>query len=90
MRVQAVDAPQRRLQGDHLGAEPGDDQRRIIRIYEFAYGRKASDTELEADRKLLMDVEQASTEQDVAKRRLIAWNTLCHVVLAANEFIYLK
>ena len=73
-----------------LVAEDGNDQQRLKRIYEFAYGREASNTELEADRALLRNVEQASTEQDVAKRRLISWSTLCHVVLAANEFIYVK
>ena len=32
----------------------------------------------------------ASNEPDAAKRRRQAWNVLCQVVIAANEFIYVR
>lgn len=73
-----------------LLAEPGDEHQRLNRMYEFAYGREPSKRELDVDVQFLTRADLSSSETDLTKRRLLAWSTLCHVVLAANEFVYLK
>jgi hypothetical protein len=32
----------------------------------------------------------AAKEPDVEKRRRAAWTVLCHTVIAANEFVYIR
>lgn len=73
-----------------LLAEPGDDHQRLNRMYEFAYGREPSKRELDVDIQFLTRADLSSSETDLTKRRLLAWSTMCHVVLAANEFVYLR
>ncbi len=75
---------------ERLLTDSGDDNQRLSRLYAIAYGREASDAERNADRAFLAKVDQSLTEQDASQRRLQAWSTLCQVVLAANEFIYVK
>jgi hypothetical protein len=73
-------------------AAAGDDDARISLIYQIAYGRQATDDERSSDRGLMADVEMSlgATVADAAERRRQAWSVLCHVVLAANEFIYVQ
>ena len=75
-----------------LLAEPGNDDQRISRMHVLTYGREASDEERLANRVFLTKVEQsiAATEPDASKRRRQAWSVLCHVVIAANEFVYVR
>lgn len=72
------------------GAASADE--RIQRLYVIAYGREAAADELPANQKFLAALEQSlsGTEPDAAKRQRQAWNMLCHTIVAANEFIYLK
>ena len=72
-------------------ADSKDDDQRLSRLYVMAYGREPSAEERQADRAFLAEVAQAQAgENDADKRRKQAWVTLCHVVLAANEFMYVK
>ena len=72
-------------------SESSDDDQRLTRLYVMAYGREPSVDERKADQSFLTEVAQAqASENDADKRRKQAWVTLCHVVLAANEFIYVK
>ena len=73
-------------------AEPGDDDKRLARIYGTAYGREITADELKANRAFLADLDRllTRTEPVADKRRRQAWNVLCHTLVAANEFIYVK
>ncbi len=76
---------------DRVLADAQDDDQRLSRLYVMAYGREPSAEERQADRAFLVEVAQAqATDNDAEKRLKQAWATLCHVVLAANEFIYVK
>ena len=76
---------------DRLLAGPGDDARRLSRLYVIAFGRQPTDQEQRADRAFLAELDQARAGGPAAEAgRREAWSTLCHVVLAANEFIYLR
>ena len=76
---------------DRLLADSADDDQRLSRLYVIAFGRDPTADERQADRVFLAKVAQSqSTETDTDKRRRQAWATLCHVTLAANEFIYVK
>jgi len=76
---------------DRLLADPGDEDHRLDRLYMIAFGREPTDPERESDREFLSVLVKAHSRdaagQEVQRN---AWGTLCHVVLAANEFIYLK
>jgi mono/diheme cytochrome c family protein len=75
-----------------LLAEEEEDDRRLARLYVLAYGREATAQEIEANREYLAEIERslAAAEPEAAKRRQGAWNVLCHTIVAANEFVYLK
>lgn len=75
-----------------LFVETGDDDQRLTRLYAVTYGREPSADERSANRAFLAKVEPSlvTTEPDADKRRRQAWNILCHVTLAANEFIYVR
>lgn len=61
-------------------------------LYRLAYGREPSADELQANEIFLTQAAEILKEQepDAEKRRTGAWSMLCHVILAANEFIYVK
>ena len=75
-----------------LLADPCDDDERLSRMHVLAYGREASAEERQANRAFLAKVEQsaAASESDADKRRRDAWSVLCHVIFAANEFVYVR
>ena len=75
-----------------LVSELSDDDQRLLLMYVLAYGRKPSAEERIANRAFVVKVEQSlvMTEPDADKRRRQAWSVLCHVTLAANEFIYVR
>jgi mono/diheme cytochrome c family protein len=79
------------LAGRLLSAFENDDER-MQRLYAIVYGREASPDELAANRKYLADLENllATSEPDPVRRRRQAWNVLCHTIVAANEFIYMR
>jgi hypothetical protein len=76
---------------DHLLAESTDDDQRLSRMYVIAFGREPTTAEQQADRAFLARATKTqSTDSDANTRRKQAWSTLCHVVLAANEFIHVR
>jgi hypothetical protein len=79
------------LAGRLLSADGTDDER-MRRMYAIAFGREATADELIENRKFLADLDQSLTagEADAGKRQRQAWNVLCHVIVAANEFIYVR
>jgi len=88
---------------DRLIAESSDVDQRLLRLYVIAFGREPTDDERLADQAFLVRVGQALTfvsnaESDTGsaavdtadRRQRQAWSILCHAVLAANEFIYVR
>jgi hypothetical protein len=76
---------------DRLLSETSDDEQRLSRLYLLAFGRQPTAEERRADQAFLTQVRQApSGSTDTAASRQQAWANLCHVALAANEFIYIK
>jgi hypothetical protein len=76
---------------DRLLAEQTDDDERLSRMYVIAFGREPTADERQADQAFLSHVaDTQSSEPGSSARRRHAWSTLCHVVLAANEFLYVK
>jgi len=69
-----------------------DTPRKINALYQQAYGRVATAVEREKGVRILAGFEKAAGEQEpaVAKRQQQAWSWYCHVLLAANEFVYLQ
>ena len=65
---------------------------RINDAYWRAFGRAAAPTEIARATAFLTRYQTAlaRTVPDVAKRQQIAWESLCQVVLASNEFIYVN
>lgn len=61
-------------------------------MHVLAYGREVSAEERQKHLAFLVKVEQSVTvtEPDADKRRRQAWSVLCHVILAANEFVYVR
>ena len=58
--------------------------------YLIAYGREPSPAEIQGSLAFVREVEQAlsKTEGTREAHERSAWNSLCHVILSANEFIY--
>jgi hypothetical protein len=75
---------------DRLLSDSSDDDQRLSRLYVMAYGREPSAAERQADRAFLAEVAQGLANDGDEKRQKQAWVTLCHVALAANEFMYVK
>lgn len=75
-----------------LLAASGDDERRLTKLYAIAYGREATAAEFASSRVFLAELDRtlAATEPDAQRRERLAWNVLCHTIVAANEFIYVR
>ena len=66
-----------------LSKSDDGDRQRVKRLYELAYGRPASESEIERATSFIQQVkQQATTEQ--------AWQLLCHNVMISNEFFYVQ
>lgn len=72
------------LAGGLLFNQAGSDEERINRLYEIAYSRRASESESQRA------VEFIARFQNELGDRKQAWTSLCQVVLASNEFIYIR
>ena len=76
---------------DRLLAERTNDNQRLSRMYAIAFGREPTADERQTDRTFLLRAAQTqSSGSDDDARQQQTWSTLCHVVLAANEFLYVK
>lgn len=63
---------------------------RIARIYEQALGRVASDGEVARGLDFVRRLEAQLAAQKTADASSQAWQSLCRVIVASNEFIYLE
>lgn len=65
---------------------------RIKEAYLRAYGREPIESEISESTAFLQQIEQALSDSDGTReqRQRMAWNSLCHVILSSNEFIYVK
>ena len=70
-----------------LPDESHHDDDRLRRLYLLAFGRPATQAERNADLRLL---QKLTSDVDSRELRQKAWATLCHITLAANEFLYLR
>ena len=75
-----------------LLSESSNDDQRLSRLYVIAYGREPIADERTAIRTFLAKIEQSlvTSESNADKRDRQAWGVLCHVTLAANEFVYVR
>ncbi|MCY4076519.1 MAG: hypothetical protein OXH04_13935, partial [Acidobacteria bacterium] len=71
-----------RLLAMPLASEP----ERIDRAFVEAYGRPATDVEIEESLAFLAAMRETAPGGEGADR--FAWTRLCHVILGASEFIY--
>ncbi len=69
-----------------------DDAARVRKLYRKAYGREATDAEAARALALAGDIERvmAKREPNVERRRVLAWSSMCQVILSANEFVYVQ
>lgn len=77
---------------ERLTSETDDENQRVRQASLIAYGRAATDGEVATNLAFLDEVDRslAAETPDPAARRQRAWSVLCHVLLEANEFIYLN
>jgi hypothetical protein len=75
-----------------LLAEGADEASRVRRAYRLAYARPATDAEVRDALEYVAAFEVAlvSREKDPTERRRQAWASLCHTLLASNEFVTLE
>ena len=72
------------------------DLRRIVRLYENAYGRPPAAAESRRAAAYLdrfaraLQAESDAGDADADARRLGAWQALCQVILASNEFVSIR
>ena len=81
-----------RMADSLLARNDADDIQRLVDLYLLVYSRPPAEAERARNLALLEQFDTAAVNQepDPAKRRRQAWTRLCHVLLAANEFIYLN
>jgi len=82
---------QSRKWAESLLRRPGNDAARIQAVYERGLGRLATAPETERALAFVRDVKQALPGNlPVDEQRTRAWASLCRVILASNEFIYVE
>jgi Protein of unknown function (DUF1553)/Protein of unknown function (DUF1549) len=67
-----------------------DDAGRVRLLYLTAYGRPPGERELERGKAAIARFEEELRKAEPEARRSRAWALYCHVVLAANEFVFLN
>ena len=75
-----------------LRNESADNAARVTVAYQIAYGRSPSELELPRALKFVEAYEESliARETTPGEARLKAWQSLCRVILSANEFIYIE
>ena len=73
--------------GRLLTMQVESDAARVERAFVEAYGRPATEVEIEESLAFLAAMRETAPADGDAKR--FAWTRLCHVILGASEFIYL-
>jgi len=76
----------------HLLSLPdADDAARLRHLALMAYGRELTDIEHARLRSYLETLTASHAQNaDAAAKRTAAWQSLCHVVLSSNEFLYVR
>jgi len=67
-----------------------DDAGRLRAAYLRAYGRPAAGAEVASALNYLRAYEDRLGDTDPEKRRRLAWRSLCQIIFASNEFVYLN
>lgn len=69
-----------------------DDAGRIKQLYLLSYGREALPGEVEQGQRFITEIDQAlqAANPSDSDHYRHAWDCFCQVILASNEFIYLK
>src|SRR5262249_35084969 len=67
-----------------------DDAGRVRLLYLTAYGRPPDEREFERGKAAVARFEEELRTVEPEARRTRAWALYCHVVLAANEFLFLN
>jgi hypothetical protein len=77
---------------DRILSPSEPDDARIASLYRLVYSREPTAGEVAAAQSLLRDANDVllTTESDADKRSRLAWEALCHSVLVANEFVYVR
>jgi hypothetical protein len=75
---------------NRLLADSANDDQRLSRLYVIAFGREPTPDERQADRAFLANVKQADVAKSGPDGERQAWITMCHIALAANEFMYVR
>ena len=80
------------LADDEAGEKTRSDADRIQWLYRTAYGRLASEEEIVQGISFLQQAESdlSAVESQFESPRLGAWQLLCQIVVAADEFIYIQ
>jgi Protein of unknown function (DUF1553) len=77
--------------GESLLKSPGDDAARLRQAYLRAYGRPATDEEVNQALAYVTRYEAAlASEPDAKVRRAKAWQSFCQVLFAGSEFVYVN
>ncbi len=91
MNSKLVDGVTRALAVKLLQDDKLDDAARLVRAYETVYARPPAPQETRRALDFLSRVERELTEEGAAtERRLRAWQSLCRVLVAANEFVFVE
>lgn len=85
--MQSADALAARLLAQ---VDPVD--QRLTSLYSIALGRQPTNEERQADQSLLHQLEQTFAPRftDPVQRTRRSWSVLCQVILASNEFLYVR
>jgi hypothetical protein len=79
------------LATDLLSRADLDDAARLHVLFERAYGRPPSTSEIERALAYLDRFSgELSTDDDPDSPRRAAWQALCQVILASDEFVYIR
>jgi hypothetical protein len=84
-----IDASQR-LAARLLDRADLDDAGRVRLLYLSAYGRQPTAREIERAKAAIARFDEELPAGEPGPRRALAWALFCHVVLAANEFVFLN
>ncbi len=67
-----------------------DDAGRVRRVYQQAFGRLPSVTEIARSLDFIERIESELSRQKKADARTQAWQSFCRVIVSANEFVYVE
>jgi hypothetical protein len=92
MNSELVAEASKSLAEDLLARAAIDDSARIGRLYLMAYARRPSEAEVRRAQASLTSLERlfAAHSADTTESRHRAWASLCQIILAASEFIYVN